>query len=412
MTNTFYLNPAQLKAELNKCLNCAKKPCLNSCPVNCNPAEFIALAFAGKWEEAGLAILRMNPLGQTCGLVCPDHFCMRSCTRGNIDFPIRIPKVQATILEKVRKNQKLRSRNQAKLNGKRIAVIGAGPAGMSAAAVLAGLGYSVTLFESSSKIGGAANLIPEMRLPYEVIEKDWNFIKSLGDIDLKLMTTVENPLELLKDNYEGVVIATGEPFSVQLGIEGENHVVGYMDYLRTPEKYQVDGNVAIIGGGSVATDCAFTAKQMGAANVEMFVRRRISDMRISNDEHRLLMENSIDITSMTRVNAVLKKKSLFTVETCKTRFNNGKLEDISGTLIKRPDFSLVIMAIGSKSEQKINHERVLYAGDCKNGSSTIVEAVASGKNAGNDLHRLICGESAASCEGRGEIKSSVFLQVV
>lgn len=101
-TKSLYLTKVQLKAELDRCLNCANKPCMNACPVNCSPQEFISHAKNGDFEQAVATITRNNPMGQTCGLICPDKFCMKACTRSRIDFAVNIPKVQATILENYR----------------------------------------------------------------------------------------------------------------------------------------------------------------------------------------------------------------------------------------------------------------------------------------------------------------------
>ena len=96
---SLYLSKIQMKAELERCLNCKTRPCMSACPVNCNPQEFINFAKQGNFSEAVETITRTNPMGQTCGLICPDKFCMKACTRSKIDFAVNIPKVQATILE-------------------------------------------------------------------------------------------------------------------------------------------------------------------------------------------------------------------------------------------------------------------------------------------------------------------------
>lgn len=395
MTKKLYLTDAQLKAEMDRCLYCAEKPCMKACPSNCSPADFIMAAKQGGDKDYGRAaemILKSNPLGQMCGLTCPDQFCMKACSRKGFDSPIKIPAVQAAILEKARKLNAIAVPEKVGSNGKNVAVVGAGPAGMAAVAVLARKGYSVTVFEGSDKVGGAAKLIPEARLPQAVIEKDWDFIKTFGDITLKMNHRVANPVDLLKDGYDGVIVAVGEPHTAKMGIPGEDLAVSFMDYLKEPEKYKTAGNVAVLGGGAVATDCAVTAKDTGAENVEMFVRRRVSDMRLTGEERSWLMDKSIDITSMTRVEKIEKTGDTYTLYTCKTRFNGTKLEDIPETTIKRPDFAHVIMAVGSKADPKTEAEKVIYAGDCNHGGSTIVEAVASGKNAANELHAAITGE--------------------
>lgn len=119
-----YLSKIQLKAELDRCLNCKNQPCMHACPVNCNPQEFINHAKQGAYGEAVKTITRTNPMGQTCGLICPDKFCMQACTRSRIDFAVNIPKVQATILENFRNDGE--DYSQTKPKGKNVTVIGAG----------------------------------------------------------------------------------------------------------------------------------------------------------------------------------------------------------------------------------------------------------------------------------------------
>lgn len=380
---SLYLTRPQLAAELNRCMGCKNKPCMNACPVKCDPHDFIAKAKDGKYEQAVESIINCNPMGQTCGLVCPDKFCMSACTRAAIDFPLNIPKIQATILEKYRKIEN--KNNSDKTNGKKVAIIGAGPAGIAAASVLSKLGYKITIFECYDKIGGALNLIPDNRLPFEVVEKDWNYIYDENLIELQLNSYINNPEGLLLKGFDGIIIASGEPDCINLGVEGEEFALSYLEYLRNPQKYITQGNVAIIGGGAVATDCAVTAKQNGAENVEMFIRRRISDMRITNEERNSLLDNSIDLTSMTKVNKISPDNGFLTIYTSKTQFNAGKLEEIPQTQISRPNFSLVIKAIGSSAPRMLDSDKIIYAGDCKNGGSTLVEALASGKQAANNL---------------------------
>ena len=390
-----YLTNAQLKSEMERCLYCAEKPCMKACPANCSPADFITTAKEGTPEaflKAAVMILKANPLGQMCGLTCPNQFCMKACSRQHLDIPIKIPSVQATILEKVRSAGSLEKPEKVKPNGLNVAVVGAGPAGLAAAAVLARKGYSVTVFEGAEKAGGATKLIPETRLPYSVVETEWEYIKTFGDISWEMNHRIANPVDLLKDGYDGVIVAVGEPHSVKMGIPGEELAVSFMDYLGNPEKYKTDGNIAVLGGGAVAVDCAVTARDNGAEFVEMFVRRRIPDMRLTAEERIWLLDKMVDITSMTRVKKIEETKGTYTLHTCKTRFNGTKLEDIPGSTIKRPGFAHVIMAVGSIADPKTEAEKVLYAGDCSHGGSTIVEAVASGKNAANELHAAITGE--------------------
>ncbi len=380
------LKPAQLKTELEKCLHCAAKPCMKACPVHCSPCDFIAAAKSGDWKTAATLIEKQNPLAQSCGLICPDKFCMKACVRANLDRAIKIPAVQAAIMQKARM-EKNESGEIVPFNGKKIAVIGCGPAGIGAVSELLKQGCAVTVFEMNDKIGGALNLIPEERLPREVINADWQQLAENPNLELKLNEHICDYALLLEQGFSGVVVAIGEQNCRTLKIEGEALSLSYVEYLSNPEKYQTNGNVAIVGGGEVALDCALTAKKLGG-NVEMFVRRRLSDMRMPLDDYADLIENEINVTTMTRVTRIEAQTSdLLTAFTVKTRFNaEGKLEDIPATEVARPDFSLIILALGSKCEENLSeNERIVYAGDCLNGGSTAVEAVASGKEAAQKL---------------------------
>ncbi|MBO4351663.1 MAG: FAD-dependent oxidoreductase [Proteobacteria bacterium] len=381
-----YLTKLQLQAELNRCLGCKAKPCMNACPVNCNPHDFIQFAKENDWQNAVGAIVLNNPMGQTCGLICPDKFCMKACTRRNVDFPINIPRVQATILNTWR-NEKTHVLKP--LNGKRIAIIGAGPAGIAAAACLIPEGYYVEIFESRHEIGGALNMIPRERLPHEVIERDWSFIFEPDRILLHLNSRIENPAELL-DKFDGVIVSTGEPNCVSLRIPGEELSVSYMDYLYEPEKYRTDGAVAVIGGGNVAVDCALTAQRMGSSSVEMFIRRRIADMRVSKAEYLELIDHKIDLSGMTSPEKIEAHGELKTLWVRRNIFDGERWHGLENSSIPLPYFSLIIRAIGSRADEKTeNCDRLIYAGDCKTGGSTIVEAIASGRTAAAELMKLV-----------------------
>lgn len=380
--NKRVLKPAQLKIELEKCLHCAAKPCQKACPVHCSPCDFIAAAKGGEWQKAAELIESQNPLAQSCGLICPDKFCQKACVRANLDKAIKIPAVQAAIMQKARvENMPLAE--AVNPNGKKVAVIGSGPAGIGAAAVLLQQGFSVTVFEKNNQIGGALNLIPQERLPREVIAADWKKFAANPNLTIKLNVQVDNYESLLTQGFEAVIAAVGEQTCRTLNISGEELSVSYVEYLSNPQKYQTGGNVAVVGGGEVALDCALTAKRQGGA-VEMFVRRGLSNMRMGLDDYADLIDNGINVTTMTRVAKIEKQnENLLTAYTVKTRFNaDGKLEDIPNTQIARPDFALIILALGSSCrENKTDNPRVIYAGDCVNGGSTAVEAVASGKAA-------------------------------
>ena len=226
---SLYLTKIQLREELKRCLNCKTEPCMNACPVSCNPREFIQYSKEEEWNEAVAAITRVNPMGQTCGLICPDKFCMKACTRSGIDFPVNIPRVQATILHNFRTAEP--EKTVPPQNGHTVAVVGAGPAGLAATALLAKNGFKVTIFESRHEIGGALCMIPANRLPHEVIERDWAFISSMGAVTLKLNAKVSHTTELL-NRFDAVIVSTGEPNCLELKIPGEDdhiHLLGNKD---------------------------------------------------------------------------------------------------------------------------------------------------------------------------------------
>lgn len=356
---------------------------MNACPVSCNPREFIAFARANAWNDAVHTITRNNPMGLTCGLICPDKFCMSACTRARIDFPINIPKIQAAILHSHR--QASDAQTSPEPNGLKIAIIGAGPAGMAAASRLVRSGFQIDIFEARKEIGGALNMIPDERLPHDIIEEDWKFIMIPERIRVHLNTKIDDP-NALCDTFDAVIVATGEPNCTPLKIPGEELSTSYMDYLYDPQKFKTSGNVAIIGGGNVAADCAMTAISLGAASVEMFIRRGLSDMKISRRDFLELLEKHIQLNGMTSPVRIEKTQDHLTLWVRKNHFIDGKWSPLEDTTHQLPYFDLVIRAIGSRADQKTDDSpRVIYAGDCKTGGSTIVEAISSGLSAAGTL---------------------------
>lgn len=384
--NALYLNAAQFKAECEKCLQCPAKPCEKACPANVSPHDFIAAAKNGDFKTAGELILKQNSLAETCGLICPDKFCRKACLRAHLDCAINIPKLQAYIMKKYRETAENLVKTSAG-RAQKFAVIGAGPAGIGAATELLKSGFAVEVFEKSSELGGALKMIPDLRLPKEIVAHEWENLARRGMLTFNFNQEIVEPKTLLEQGFAGVVVAIGENKFRKLGIEGENLALNYDEYLLNPKKYADAENVAVVGGGAVAVDCAVSAKTGGAKNVEMFVRRRLSDMRITKAERNSLIENQIDITTMTRITKIEKDGDKLTAYSCKTRFNTEqKLEDIPNTEIMRKGFDYIVLALGSYSENlPEQNEKIVFAGDCINGSSTAVEAVASGKSAARRL---------------------------
>ncbi len=390
----------QLQTELLRCEYCEEKPCRDACPVNCSPFDFMMAARVGNPSDikrAAAEIMSSNPLGGVCGLVCPDRFCMAACSRKKFDGSINIPKVQATLVEMAKRLGGIPKFSVPTPNGKKVAVIGGGPAGLGVASVLGQLGYAVDIFESRDALGGMMNLIPDQRLDKKVVQSDIGFLLSLGAIKAKTGKNVENPSFLLAQGYDAVCVTTGLWKPIELGIENENLAIKMVDLLSNKQAYQFDGRVAIIGGGATALDCAITARERGATHVEMFMLEKLSEMPLTGHERQELIDHDIEVNGRIRIGKInTDGKSITGIETKKVQLPEGQpfkpanILDVEGTDGVRIDFNSVVMAIGMRSY--IAREQIaglFYAGDISNGPSTVVEAVAAGKNAALEIHAFL-----------------------
>ncbi|MDD4004976.1 MAG: FAD-dependent oxidoreductase, partial [Elusimicrobiaceae bacterium] len=380
------LSDAQLKAEAHKCEYCEEKPCKTACPAHCSPADFLMAVKTGEpqdFRRAAALILGQNPLGGVCGAVCPDYHCVKACSHKNFDCSVNIPAAQVTVIQRARELGVMPVFSKPKPNGKKAAVLGAGPAGLGAAAVLAQKGYKVDVFDNAKTAGGMLNLIPDTRLDKAVLEADIEFVKSLGAVTVRTGVKTE-PAKLAK-TYGAVIVAGGLDSGMKMGITGEAFAADWMSFLASPEKFRLKGRqVAVIGGGAVAADCAVVAAQHNAAAVELIYRRRISDMPVTSRELDELLDANINISPRTTIVEIQKDG---TVSAVKLEPAKGEAQD-SRRLVAVPGsshtrkFDLVIMAIGAKTSSPRKPARgVFYAGDMANGATSAVEAVASGKNA-------------------------------
>ena len=381
-----YLTASQIKKELEKCLQCPSKPCMQACPAAVSPKDFIAAAQNGDWQSAAQQINAQNPLGEICGLICPDNFCRHACVRAKIGAPVLIPALQAAIMQKARQMNWLQAINVA-ANGRRVAIIGAGPAGCGAVAELLKKGYAVEVFEREACIGGALNLIPTERLPREIIAYEWQRLQQNHLLKLHLQTPIDDYETLLKQGYDGIIVTTGAPHLRALNIAGENLALSYIEYLKNPQNYASTGRVVIVGGGAVAVDCAMTAKKQGAKQVKMLVRRRLSDMRINEAEQQSLLDEKIEICPLTRLTKIEKNGDKLTLYTIHTEFDDsGHLQDVAGSQSVEQGFDYVVLALGSSGVAEIPaHPQIFYAGDVTTGGTTAVQALAAGKQAAQKL---------------------------
>ncbi|MGA2111203.1 MAG: FAD-dependent oxidoreductase [Anaerolineales bacterium] len=401
----FLMTLRQFQTELARCEYCEEKPCTAACPCNCSPFDFIMAARGGQPSDLRRAageVMRNNPLGGVCGLVCPDRHCMAACSRKLFDGAIDIPRVQATVVETAKRLGGIPTFADAKPNGKAVAVVGGGPAGLAAAGSLAQMGYAVDLFEARPALGGMMALIPGYRLDRHALETDIEFVLSLGSITPKLGRNIDDPRRLLDQGYSAVCVAVGLWAPIRLGIANEDLAITMTDLLSAPEAYSFAGDVAVVGGGATALDCAVTAKARGARRVELFMLEKLSEMPLTAKERKELLDYDIEVNSRIRVQGIRKAgNSVAGMDTVRVRLPEGKpfhpshMQDESGSAGVRTDISAVVLAIGMRSTLAREPAKgVFYAGDMANGPTTVVEAAASGKNAALQIDAYVRAQVA------------------
>ncbi len=414
-TNDGSLTDAQLRAELNRCEYCEEKACKDACPADCSPADFIMAARVGgksDYRRAGAMIMGSNPLGWVCGVVCPDYFCMKACSRRTFDHPINIPAVQASVMKRAYAAG-LGSFAAPNSNGKRVAVIGAGPAGLGAAGVLAQRGYLVTVYEQRKRLGGMMNLIPDFRLDKKAARRDIEFARGLGAVEFQPGKAVTDP-EALLATHDAVIVSVGLEEPMRLNIPGEEYVLSWQEYLENQGTISVtDKKVAVLGGGAVAADCATTARRRGALSVELVYRRKVENMPLTAYERNMLLEHGIQISTCCKPLEVTHKGKRTTgLRVAKMMLPKGKAprpENFVANQKESPifrEFDLVISAIGSRSRMPIKRAKgVFYAGDMILGSATVVEAIATGKNAALEADAYLQGQNLPRFKNRAKSRA-------
>ncbi|MBU1076959.1 MAG: FAD-dependent oxidoreductase, partial [Spirochaetes bacterium] len=417
--NPFFY-PAQFYNENQRCEYCEEKPCLDKCPASVAPADFIraaAMEEPSDFKRAAALIMQMNPFGGVCGIVCPRRHCMSGCMRNELDRSIDIPSLQAYIIEKARELKVFPNFKKVKPNNKKIAIIGAGPTGLSAAAVLAQLGYSIDIFEKEKIPGGYISLIPDFRLPRQVIKRDIDFILSLGDITVHYDHPVKDAKELLGKKYSAVLGAVGLWSPFKLNVDHEDLALNAIEYLLRPEKYNMRSQeVAVVGGGAVAADTAVTARKQGAKNVQLFALETLSELLMEEQELKELINENINVQTRTRLCSILQKNGKITgIEISRVSLIEGKtfslnnVCDLSDSKSIHTGITRVIIAIGSRSDfKRVKNEKVFYAGDYENGPTTVVEAVASGKNIAVEMDAVVSGKKKPIAAGK--LKSNIIIQ--
>ena len=400
-------------------------PCKTTCPAHIAVQGYIKLASQGKYMEALELIKKENPFPAVCGRICP-HGCESECTRGEIDEPIAIDEIKKFIADQELDSDKRFIPERRHEYGKKIGIVGAGPAGLSCAYYLAIDGYKVTVFEKEDKLGGMLTLgIPSFRLEKDIVEAEIDILKEMG-VEFKTGVEVGKDItldDLRKDGYEGFYLAIGAQGGRKLGIEGEDAdgVITGVEFIRNVnlgKDVKLPKRAIVIGGGNVAIDVARTASRTGATDVKMFCLESREEMPALVEEIEETLEEGITIGNGWGPKRIVVENGKVTgveFKKCTSVFNSdGRFApeyDENDTMIVETD--VVLLSIGQSIEwgslldgSKVELNRnntakadgltyqtaekdVFVGGDAFTGPKFAINAIAAGKEAAISLHRFV-----------------------
>ncbi|MBQ1171220.1 MAG: NADPH-dependent glutamate synthase [Lachnospiraceae bacterium] len=427
----------EAKCEASRCINCKNAQCIKGCPVAINIPGFIEQVKNGDFEAAYQIISESSALPAICGRVCPQESqCEGKCIRGIKGDPISIGKLERFVADWARENN-IKPQGAEKLNGKRVAVIGSGPAGLTCAGDLAKLGYDVTIFEALHEAGGVLVYgIPEFRLPKEaVVKKEIENVKALGvkietNVVIGKSTTIDELLE--EEGFDAVFIGSGAGLPKFMGIPGEqaNGVFSANEYLTRSnlmKAFKEDSDtpimrakkVAVVGGGNVAMDAARTALRLGA-EVHVVYRRSEEELPARKEEVHHAKEEGIIFDLLTNPVEILADENGWVNGIKCVKMELGE-PDASGR--RRPvevagsefvmDVDCVIMSLGTSPNPlissttkglEINNRKCIVAdeefgkttkdavyagGDAVTGAATVILAMGAGKAAAKGIHEYL-----------------------
>lgn len=395
--------------EANRCLNCKKPLCQEGCPVHTPIPEIISLFKENKLTEAGERLFQNNPLSAVCSIICNHEAqCAGSCIRGRKDSPVHFSSIENYISEMYLDRISIATFPR---NSKNIAVIGAGPAGITASILLAKMGYSVTVFEWKSKIGGILQYgIPDFRLSKNLLEKYQKIMECFG-IQIRLNATIGTVLiidNLFRDGYDCIFIGTGAEKPRSLGIRGESlgNVHFAMNYLANPSAHSLGDRVAIIGVGNAAMDVARTALRNGSRNVTLYAVGK--EIAASSSEVAYAKLYGADIVIGMQIQFINErgpvfKKSIFDEADHVIGCEEDLIQvDVNSTIIsisQMPRAKLVRTTEGLEASEAgllivdenfmTTREGVFAAGDVITGPKTVVHAVEGTKKAVAAIDRYL-----------------------
>ncbi|MHA1842601.1 MAG: FAD-dependent oxidoreductase [Candidatus Heimdallarchaeota archaeon] len=410
-------------------------PCRDGCPADIHVQGYVNLIAIGKFEEALNLIREENPFPSICGKICVGH-CETECGRGLVDDPVSIRALKNFICEEERKEiDHKKVEPVEKIYKEKIAIVGAGPSGLSSAWWLAKKGYKVTVYEMKEKAGGLLQYaIPDYRLPKDVLDYEIQRILDLG-VELKTGFTVGQGSDLTFDDlkkrgllrrkgFDAVIVSTGAVGSNKLFIDGEDldGVLPGLEFLKAvcdKKITELKGRVGIVGGGNTAIDAARVAKRLGA-DVTVLYRRSKKEMPAYQDEIDDAIEEGIDVQIQVQISKIIGKNGkLIAAELLKTKLGEPgpdgrrKASIVEGSEYTE-NFDHIYVAVGQYFDRSIipddmmdkkgnliidamtlqsnAHPHIFCCGEFYYSPESVIEAIASGKWAGESAHRYLRGE--------------------
>ena len=384
--------------EARRCLHCKKPMCREGCPIHTPIPDMIQMFLNNQMEQAGEMLFENNPLSIVCSLVC-DHEkqCEGHCVRGIKGEPVHISSIENYISDACLERIDLK---RAAAQGKRVAIVGSGPAGITIAVLLAQKGYDVTLFESHDKIGGVLRYgIPDFRLPKSILDRYKTQLVRLG-IKIRPNTVIGTTLtldDLQRDGYKAIFIGTGVWRPRKLGIPGESlgNVHFAINYLQNPDVYDLGDDLVVIGAGNSAMDVARTALRKGVRHVTVFCRRlqaaasaREVDYALADGVEFLYGARPVEITDTAvryqmasfdeagNVTALSEVQS-FPCSSVIVAVSQGPLDRIVSTTTGLATTDRGLLA--TDGEGRTTRPGVFASGDVVSGARTVVEAVKYSK---------------------------------
>lgn len=427
--------PEEAVREAERCLQCKKPACMKGCPVEVDIPDFIKLITEGKFAEAGVKIKEKNNLPAICGRVCPqEEQCEAKCVLGIKGEAVAIGRLERFAAEYA---VDIEDSNTVKGSKAKVAVVGSGPSGLTAAADLAKLDYQVTIFEAFHKAGGVLSYgIPEFRLPKDIVKQEVENIKKLGvEIKVnKVIGKIKSVDELLDNGYEAVFVGTGAGLPRFLNIEGENlngvysaneflTRVNLMKSYKFPEyktPVYIGKKVAVVGAGNVAMDAARTALRLGAEESMIVYRRSREQMPARAEEIEHAEEEGIKLNLLNNPTKIIGDEAGDVMGMECVKMELGEVDE-SGR--RRPipikgseyvlDVDTVIIAIGQgpnpillndtkdletnkwgtiavdEDTGQTSKEGVFAGGDIVTGAATVIKAMGAGKKAAKAIDKYI-----------------------